>query len=361
MKTLSLKIKSVIFTAFFICCCYGPIKLTAQDLHFSQYYNSPLSLNPALAGAFNGDVRLMTNYRNQWQSISTPYKTYAFSADMGLFKKKTKNSFIGGGISFTSDKAGTSQLSTNQVNLSIAYHVQVSGYNTISAGIQGGFAQRSINFDNLKWDNQYNGNSYDASLPTYEANYNANLLYTDFAGGIQWTYTKGEKYATANNQLNINAGAALFHINQPNISFYSFSNDVLPMKFVIHGSSQIGLNNSKLSLVPSFLYVQQATLKNIIAGCLFRIKLVDKSRYTNFVKGAALSLGGLYRMGDAVIPVMQLEFAQYSLGITYDINTSGLTYASSGKGGIEISFRFTNPNPFTGEKNVSAKTPRFFN
>ncbi|MFH0864741.1 MAG: PorP/SprF family type IX secretion system membrane protein [Bacteroidota bacterium] len=360
MKTVSLKIKSVIYAVFFICFCYGPIKLAAQDLHFSQYCNSPLSLNPSLAGAFNGDIRLLTNYRDQWKSISTPYKTFAFSGDMGLFRKKTRSSFLGSGISFISDKAGTSQLSINQVSLSLAYHVQISGYNTFSAGIQGGFTQRSINFDNLKWDNQYNGNSFDPSLPTYEANYDNNLFYSDFAGGIQWTYTRGEMYATANNQLNINAGAAMFHINQPNISFYPFSKDLLPIKIVLHGNSQIGFKNSKVSLLPSIIYIQQGPLKNIITGGFVRIKLVNESKYTGYIKGAALSFGGLCRINDAIIPVVQFEFAQYAIGMSYDVNTSDLINVSSGKGGFEISLRFINPNPFTG-KTISIKTPRFFN
>lgn len=352
--------KFLIYTAFFIGFFCGHLKLPAQDLHFSQYYNSPLSLNPSLTGAFKGSIRLLTNYRNQWSSISAPCKTYAFSSDFALIKKLQKKGHLGLGISLYSDKAGTSQLNLTQINLSLAFHEKLSAHNILSAGIQGGIAQRSINFDNLKWDNQYNGNFFDPSLPTYEVNYNNNLFYADFAGGIQWTYTRGEMYATANNQLNINAGAALFHLNQPNISFYSFSKDVLPVKIVIHGNLQIGIKHSKMSFLPYIIYIQQGPLKNIMAGGLIRIKLVDESKYTGNIKGAALAFGGLCRFKDAIIPVAQFEFAQYAIGMTYDVNTSGLTHASYGKGGFEISLRFINPNPFTG-KTISIKTPRFFN
>lgn len=360
MKHLLLKMKYLIPVAFFMGLLYGSIKLSAQDLHFSQYYNSPLSLNPALTGAFNGSIRLLTSYRNQWSSISDPYKTYAFSSDFAFFKNIQKKGFLGLGIFFYSDKAGTSQLKTTQINLSLAFHEKISANNIFSAGIQGGFAQRSINFDNLKWDNQYNGNSYDPSLPTYEANYDNNLFYSDFSGGVQWTYSKGEMFATANNQLNINAGLALFHLNQPNISFYSFSKDVLPVKIVLYGNSQIGIKNSKLSFIPSILYIQQGPLKDIVIGGLIRKKLVNESKYTGYIKGAAIAFGGLYRLNDALIPVVQIEFASYAIGMTYDVNTSDLTNISLGKGGFEISLRFINPNPFTG-KTITIKTPRFFN
>jgi type IX secretion system PorP/SprF family membrane protein len=357
MKTVSLKIKLVIFAIFITCFFYGQIKLSAQDLHFSQYYNSPLSLNPALTGAFKGTIRLLTNYRNQWGSISVPCKTYAFSSDFSLMNKSHKKGQLGAGISFYSDKAGTSQLSSTQINLSVAFHEQISTYNVFSAGIQGGFAQRSINFNKLKWDNQYNGFVYDPSLPTYETNFNDNLLYTDFAGGLQWEFSRKDFIAKSIDQLDINAGFAIFHINQPNISFYSFSKDVLPIKIVLYGNSQIGLKDSKVSLLPSIIYTQQGPLKNIILGGMVRIKLVDESKYTGFIKGAAFSFGGLCRFRDAIIPVAQLEFANYAIGLTYDVNTSSLSNISYGKGGFEICLRFINPNPFTG-RSILMSTPR---
>jgi len=46
--------------------------LTAQDIHFSQYGNSPLNLNPGLAGVFGGDLRFVGNYRKQWLTVPVP-------------------------------------------------------------------------------------------------------------------------------------------------------------------------------------------------------------------------------------------------------------------------------------------------
>ncbi|MFA4852896.1 MAG: PorP/SprF family type IX secretion system membrane protein [Bacteroidales bacterium] len=360
MKTIINKQLFVIFVIILMGCFLYSTRLKAQDAQFSQFYNSPLTLNPSLTGAFNGGIRLLANYKDQWRSVSAPYKTFAFSCDMGLGKKTQKTGFLGAGISFLSDKAGDSQLGINQVNLSLAYHVQISGYHTLSGGIMGGFAQRSINFNNLQWSSQYIDGKYDPNLPSYETGYSNNKSYSDFGAGLQWTYSKGEMYTTANNQFNMNAGIAFFHVSQPNVSFYSASKDNLPIKMAIHTNILIGFKNSKRSLIPSFEYVQQGPLKNIVAGVLLRLKLIDESKYTGFIKGAAISLGGHCRIGDAVIPQIMMEFASYAIGLSYDVNTSGLTSVTSGKGGFEISLRYLNPNPFTG-KSITTKTPRFFN
>jgi len=362
MKTIINKQLFVIPVIILMGCFLHSTRLKAQDAQFSQFYNSPLSMNPSLTGAFNGGIRLLANYRDQWHSISksAPYKTFAFSYDMGLMKKAENTGFLGIGISFLSDKAGDSQFGLNQVNLSLAYHVQISGYHTLSGGVMGGFAQRSINFNNLQWSSQCIDGNYDPNLPSYETGYSSNKSYSDFGAGIQWTYSKGEIYSTANNQFNMNTGISFFHVSQPNVSFYSASKDNLPIKMVIHTNMLISFKNTKQSLIPSFEYIQQGPLKNIVAGILLRLKLMDESKYTGRVKGAAISLGGNCRIGDALIPQVMMEFANYAIGLSYDVNTSGLTGVTSGKGGFEISLRYINPNPFTG-KSISTKTPRFFN
>jgi type IX secretion system PorP/SprF family membrane protein len=334
--------------------CINAFQFTnAQDNHFSQFYNAPLCMNPSTTGGFNSKLRILTNYRNQWRSISTPYNTFAFSYDMGIRKVKGRSGFLGAGISFTSDKAGDAELSQNQVNLSFAYHLKISSYNIISLGIQGGFAQRSINSGNLQWDSQFDGSSFDPSLPSNEpVNFSSLSSYPDFGTGMQWTYSKGEMYTTANDQLMINVGIAAFHVNKPELSFYSSALDNLPVKAVVHATSQIGFKNTKYSIIPALIYMQQGPLRNIIAGLLVRRNLLTASKYTGNIKGASVSFGGLYRVGDAIIPQIQIEFANYALGFSYDVNTSGLTSITSGKGGFEISLRFYNPNPFTSSQNI---------
>lgn len=358
MKTI-IKNKFRIAPVLLIIAISFATRTSAQDAQFSQFYNSPLTLNPSLTGAFNGDIRLQTSYRNQWSSVPVPYSTFNVAYDMGLGNKSKKAGFLGAGINIMTDKAGSSAMGTTGINLSCAYHTKVSEYSNLSAGIIIGFAQRSINLSKLQWNSQYDGTAYDPNLPSLE-NVNSNSkVYADAGAGIQWSRTQGEMYSTANNQFNLSAGLAVFHLNGPNVSYYSDSKEKLPFKIVGHCSAQIGLLHSKYSIVPMLLYISQGKQTNLIGGGMIRIKLIEESKFTNFVKGAAFSFGSLYRVGDAAIPCIQMEFANYALGISYDVNLSGLNKATSGKGGIEISLRFVNPNPFKSEPQL--KTPRFFN
>ena len=346
----------------------SPVKVKAQDLHFSQFYNTPLLLNPALTGSFSGGFRLSTCYKNQWQSISPePYRTFTFSGEKN-FRLKLLNDYIGAGLTFFTDKAGLSQFGLNHINATCAFHKRFSPKNEITIGLLGGIAQQSVNFASLQWPSQYNGAGYDPTMPSNEVD-PSNKLLGDFSGGVTWNYTKGgEMYATANNQFNVNLGVSFFHIIPPNQSVYpkkervattsgySLTEDRSSIKIMMHGFTIIGFNNDKMAVVPSFMYVLQGPLQDRLVGASLRFLLADASKHTGFMKGAALSLGGHYRVGDAVLPAILLEIDQYALGISYDINTSNLTTASSGKGGIEISLRYISPLP----KPIPTKTPRFF-
>lgn len=329
-----------------------------QDAQFSQFNNTPLEINPSSAGAFASDIRLLANYRDQWSTLAVPYKTFAFSYDMGLRKKKGKTGFLGGGISFLSDKAGSSELGSNQVDLSLAYHAFISDHNTVSAGIMGGFAQRSIDFSKLEWNNQYDPttNSYNSSLPSNETGYSQNKSYPDCGAGLQWAYSKSERNSITNDKLSVNAGFAVFHVNEPNVSFFTSAKDNLPMKLVLHGSAQIGFLNSLYSLSTSLVYIQQGTQSDIMFGGLLKIKLQQSSIHTGFIKGNSLSVGAYFRTGDAIIPEVLLEMAEYAVGISYDVNTSGLRTATSYNGAFEISLSFFTLNPFANKPKVQNKT-----
>jgi len=351
---MNLKYLLLLYT---IAALYMAKQTKAQDPHFSQFSNTPLLINPSMTGDLNSDVRALINYRSQWKSISAPYNTFSFSYDMGIKKDVIRSGFLGAGLTFTSDKAGDTELSMNQVNLSLAYHLKTSLYNTVSVGILGGYAQRTINISKLQWDSQFNGNTFDPALPSNEpVDFSTLSSYADFGAGISWNYCKSEKYASANNSVIVDAGLAVFHVNRPDLSFYSSSVDKLPMKIVVYTSSRIGLINKNNALIPSFMYMQQGPMKNICAGLMIRNILKTASVYTGNIKGAAISFGSLFRLGDAVIPQVQLEYANFALGLSYDVNVSGLTKCTYGRGGFEISLRFLNPNPFTGISIIS-KTP----
>jgi type IX secretion system PorP/SprF family membrane protein len=323
-------------------------KAIAQDIHFSQFYMAPMQQNPALAGA-DHDLEANLNYKNQWASVASPYKTIAFNYDMRLTKKRDgKKGFWAAGINFYSDNSGDAQMGTTQVNLAVAYHVITGLYSQLGAGIMGGYAQRSINYSQLQWGNQYDGTAYNPALPTGEpAGASNSKSYVDGAAGIEWTYdnTSGGINVTDNHDLRGDVGFAMFHVNQPNYSFYG-DNEKLYIRYVFHANALISLSGTSLALVPGLIYYQQGSANEFYVGSLVRFMLQQNSKYTGAFQSAALSIGAYYRNQDAIVAAMLLEYANYAMGISYDFNTSSLVSASNGLGGIELSLRFVMPNPY---------------
>lgn len=329
--------------------------ISAQDIHFSQFNNSPLTLNPANTGAFTGSVRAILNYKDQWGKVAAPFKTYGFSCDGGLFRNKWQNGYIGVGISIFNDKAGDSKMQQTQANISLSCIRRLNKNNNLTAGIQGGFAQRSANLTSLSWDSQYDGMAYDPTLPSNETNAGT-FSYQDFSGGLLWSYGRGEMYSTANDHLSFNVGIAMHHINKPHQTFIGQS-DKMYSKIIFHASTVIGLKNTNISVVPGIFTAFQGKSKEILLGSLFKYNLKSASHYTGFVKGSALYFGAHYRWADAWVVQAQLEIHDWLLGVSYDVNTSALKTASRGLGGLEISLRFI--NPFGQGSSASNRNARF--
>lgn len=322
----------------------GIIELYAQDIHFSQFWMAPVMQNPSLIGVGH-DVQAIVNYKDQWRSVASPYKTFDVSFDMKLNKKKATKGFWASGINIFADKAGDAQMGTTQGNLNLAYHVMLNSKSTLGAGLMVGAGQRSINYSQLQWMNQYDGTSYNSSLPTGEQSVATNFMYADVGAGLVWAYKKGEAYIAGNDQVNANAGIAVFHVNQPKYSFFD-SGEKLKMKIVAHANILYGIKNSNVSIIPGFVISSQGKSNEIMIGSMFRYTTKESSKYTGYVKGSAVSLGLHYRNRDALITSALIEMGPYAIGLSYDANISGLKTASTGRGGFEISLRFVNPNPF---------------
>ncbi len=319
----------------------------AQDLQFSQFYMAPMEQNPALAGAEH-DIEANINYRNQWQSVTIPFRTIAFSYDMRLTKPKENSGYWAAGINFYSDNEGNAQMGTTQGNLSLAYHVHTGQYSFLGAGVMGGYAQRVVNYGALTWGSQYDGFQYNSGLPGDPVG-STSKGYIDGSAGVNWCYdnTAGGTNVTGNHDQMADVGFAMFHVNMPRYSFYG-NNENLYIRYVFHADGLVSVRNTNYAFAPGLLYYRQGTAQEIYVGTLVRYMLQQNSKYTGVFKAAAFSIGGYYRGGDALIAAMLLEYSNYAIGISYDINTSELTTASNGRGGFELSLRYVLPNPFTG-------------
>ncbi len=304
-------------------------------------------INPGQAGAYK-TIEAIINYKNQWTSISpNAYKTMMISVDGRLKQKQWKTKWLAAGLNVFTDKAGDGNLKTTQVSGSFGYHIQLDEKNTLGGCLVGGYVARSIDYTKLSWDEQYQNGSYSSANPSNEPSAaNTKFGFPDVGMGVVYQYNKGQMYSTANDMVIIHSGLALWHLNQPAYSFYGTSGEKLYMKVIGHADAIIGIKNTNIALVPGILYMNQGPSHEFLPGCYFRYMLREESKFTGYVKGASIMIGTHLRVKDAFIPSVQLEVAEYTLGISYDMNVSGLKSATSGKGGFEISLRYGNPNPF---------------
>lgn len=300
----------------------------AQDIHFSQFNRSPLNLNPANTGFFDGDFRISGIHRNQWKSVTVPYKTFSGAFDMTTPFPNAENNLIGAGIVFNSDKAGDSEYGIFEGALSTSLIKNIGGDSVhfISGGIQLGFVQESYNYAKLTFDNQYDGDAFNP-LINGETIADTKFIYFDLSAGVNWLFRINER-------VNLGAGVSLFHINKPRLSFMGNSSSKLNRKVALDVKSSIGITEN-IFLLPALLYQTQYKYKELDFGS--NVKFIVNKKPGKFI---ALYAGLWMRSKDAIFPSIGLDYNDLNLGLSYDINTSDLKRASNSKGAYEISLTY---------------------
>ncbi len=318
---------------------------TAQDQHFTQFYASPLTLNPALTGAFNGRYRVSTIYRDQWRgALESPYVTFSGAVDVRFdldFNNRYKDVFAIG-LAFFNDKVSNIDFVTNQIAISGAYHKALD-YNKkqyLTLGIQGALAQRNINYENLSFNDQFNGIS-GYTFASGEDLPENNFSYPDFSVGLNYSYT-------ISRNASLFAGFAMHHVFTPQVSFYKPDEDgneggdsKLYRRLSGQLSAQFPLTET-VSMLPRVLFAVQGPHLEITTGTNFRFKLND---FTS----NAIQIGGWVRPVsnednsfslDAVAMQVGLEFNSFLIGISYDVNLEDLINYNEGQNAFEISLTY---------------------
>lgn len=338
MKKLSL-IKFIFVFAVLI-----SMNAVAQDVHFSQFGQTPQLINPGATGVYDGDFRAFLNYRSQWGNVGNGYKTYAASFDAPIkFKKgrgRGKGAYLGVGLNFYRDVAGASNFGTTQTALSVSGILPVSDQHTFSVGLQGALGQNSVDLNSLTWGSQFNGEAFDPTVNSNELYGLNSTSFFDLGAGLFYEFKTGGSTFLGSDVSSFNVGISGYHLNKPKQEFLSNTKDALPRKIVTQFSATIDLGDIPLSLYPSVFYAVQSNNKEITPGLLFKLEKGHDTKYSGMFKSAALYLGAHYRVGDAIIPELYLEFTDYMVGISYDFNNSDFSNVRGGASSIELSFRY---------------------
>lgn len=304
-----------------------PVKLFAQDLHFSQYMNSPLVTNPANTGFIpQADYRLGINYRNQWSSImSVPYKTMSAFGDVQVFRDRIETGWMGLGGVILRDVAGSGNLTSTKAYASVAYHQMINEGSLLSAGFNIGWANKQINVSNLKFPDQFDGKFFDNTIPTSVVLNTNNISYLDLQAGLNYAYFPNEN-------VYVNAGVSAMHVNRPRESFFDQQAGVdnrIPVRYTgfLNGSFKV---NDQWIVNPNIYTSVQAKSYEVVAGL--------NAHYNLSGDGENELIGGLYyRYKDAFIPMVGLTVKNYTFSFTYDATVSTLKNYNNTRGAFEFS------------------------
>lgn len=332
-------------------------KTFAQDVHFSQFNDVPVYINPALC-AISYDMRVILNYKSQWKSVAVPYKTYAASAEFALrHKKLNKRSYWTTGFNAYNDISGDASFNSLHLGVMLGTVLKSGRFGKFSMALTGAFDQRTINTSKLTWDSQYNGYKYDASLQGEQVP-NNKFIYGDFGAGFNYHYAKSDRYISAADGHRFDIGFSAFHVNVPFYSFYGNTGENLHMKFIQHANFVLALPQIKSNIIPSYIIMMQGSHIEAMVGVMFRYVIEDPSVHSGTIKPVALSVGGFYRSRDAFSPQLLFEYDKYALGVSYDVNLSGLTPFTKTRGGLEICLRYNwNPGYGLGVGNTTGPRP----
>ncbi len=337
-----------------------PLGAFYQDIHFSQFYMSPLNLNPALTGVMNCKMRFVANYRNQWAPVlkSKAYNTFNMSFDQKI--PVGRYDYFGFGGTFWGDKAGSLDFSTIQFKLSGSYSKRMAGTRTsahyLVFGADASLNSRSVKFHNAIWGNQITSNGPDVTLPGDPSTFDPGFLFADLTVGLLW-------FSVLDKANNYYFGMSYSHINEPlqnnilDVPGNNFTPAPLFPKLTLHGGGVFAVNR-KTSLVPGIVSFFQGPHWQLNAGNSFRFNM-SKSKYDeqSFQLGLWARLAnsertdtpptpgnpnsGTFKNGllmDALILSTRFDYNKFGIGISYDINTSGLRQASAANNSFELSF-----------------------
>ncbi|MBO7132911.1 MAG: PorP/SprF family type IX secretion system membrane protein [Bacteroidales bacterium] len=317
----------------------------AQDIHFSQFYSTPMQTSPANTGNFAGEWRAILNNKNQWNSFTNAYRTFAGSVDYSHESLFAKGDMSGLGIFLNRDVAGDGKFGTTQIMLSAAYYFPfMSEKLLVGAGFTAGYARHNIRIENLNFGSQYVTDGYDPSRESGEQWSKNAFGYFDCAVGTN-------AILRLNPEWSAEVGFSVAHPNMPRKTFLGSDDSRLPVKWITHATADIHVKNS-LWIAPMFYTMVQQKYLEFDIGVLGRMEV-------NPISLQAVFFGIFARTSDAGILCAGVQYHNVRLLVNYDINLSKLTRISRGNGGIELSLVYIYSKPKPIETPYYRKCPEF--
>jgi type IX secretion system PorP/SprF family membrane protein len=303
---------------------------SAQSYHFSQFFSTPLLTNPAQTGVIDGAYRLASNFRAQGLSGGSPYLTGYISADISPFKTRLLTGHKAGvGLYIMNDQSLGGALKQNSVGASAAYNVglDADGIHSLGVGFQGVYHQRVLDYSKLRFNSQFQNETFNGSIPIGETFDYYKKNYFDANAGILYK-AEGENGGAF-------AGIAVYNILKHEENMFS-DEFQMPTRFTFQGGTQLYYGTAT-TLYLSLTYMQQAKASQTTLGAAYGYQLTEGERNE-------VTFGMWYRFKDALIPYIGYHKNGLQLGLTYDYTTSTKKTGAEIRHGFELTLMYSIPD-----------------
>jgi type IX secretion system PorP/SprF family membrane protein len=304
----------------------------SQDPQFSQFFSSPLNINPALTARINSDWRFISNIKDQWIGPASPYITGTVSYDRKLFQNKIPgvdnsgdNVFGVGGMLMHDHSMSGIQKST-YLSLNLSYNIKIAegavAKHRLGVGFGTTYGRRNVDFNRLYFQEQWIGyNGFNTNLPSGESALSEMKGYFSLSSGILYSYSTEKS--------NFDAGVAAFHINRPKQTFLEDPNQYLEMRKVAHANFETFISETAVLNLNTVYQFQGEAKYYSLGGAL--------GRFVGDGQDVLLNFGLWYWSRHALIPYVGLTKGDMQFGASFDITTSKLRAADPRPKTFELS------------------------
>jgi len=304
-----------------ICLVIVGISVHAQDPSFSQFFSSPLNVNPALTAKINADWRAISNFRDQWIGPASPYATGTISFDRKILQNKIPNvheekNTLGVGGMLMYDYAMDGIVKSQYASANISYDIVLANQNAVhrlGVGFGATYGRRTVDFSRLTWEEQWVGYAgFNTNLPSGEAALSNMRPWFSASAGIVYSITS--------EKTNFDIGVAGFHLNTPRQSFLQDKNQRLAMRKVAHANFETFLKED-LVLDVNTIYQYQDEAKYYSFGAAL-------GYYVPAHPDVLVNAGIWYWSNNAIIPYVGFAYKDFQIGLSYDVTISKLREAT---------------------------------
>lgn len=311
-----------------------------QDPTFSQFYANRIYLNPAFAGSQQG-LRLAATYRSQWNYVPGGFNTYAVTADI-------QEPYLNSGFGFVAlqDVEGEGRLTTTTAGFIYGYILRLSSTTNIHMAVKTSFSQKSVDWTKFTFTDQLDP-LLGVVRPTTALPILETKSYADFDAGLVARFMAKIGDVETHN----NIGFAVHHLTEPDESLQEIETP-LPRRFTFHMGTMfpiISYNYSQKRVIyisPNFKFDWQNNIKVVTYGL--------------YALSNPVYLGVLYQNKDGLLDfdnTNSLIFTagiegrlnkdvKFTLGYSYDLNTTGLGTRVQGVHELTLMLNFETASMF---------------